>query len=66
VFYISAGFFIFGGVIFIIFAKGDVLPWAKAPDVTKVNVDNNENIELLLETKPPSTINPLQMMTEKL
>lgn len=28
VFYISAGFFIFGGVIFAIFARGEIQPWA--------------------------------------
>jgi len=36
IFYISAGFYVIGGIIFLLFASGERQPWAYIPDVDKL------------------------------
>jgi len=48
VFFISSGFFIFGGLFFLIFARGEIQPWAvtEKPADLRLMDDANEKIDL--------------------
>jgi len=50
VFFISSGFFLFGGVFFFIFARGEIQPWAVTEKPIELQLVNEEGEKVDPET----------------